>query len=125
MNRFVVSIVLLAVMAAGCFYSVYLTVQRTDELSGLVDKVEQLHSDGDNEAALSYAQQLKSSWERIVHYSILVNDLGHATEITSCIAEINSFAESGDDEVYAACDRAQAQLELFRQMQIPTLWKII
>ena len=28
-------------------------------------------------------------------------------------------------EVYAACDRAQAQLELFREMQTPTLWKIL
>lgn len=112
-------------MAAGCFYSVYLTTQRTDELSGLIDQVEQAHSDGDDKSALEYAEQLHSSWDSILHYSILVNDLGHAMEITSCIAEIASFAEEGDDELYAACDRAQAQLELFREMQTPTLWKIL
>ncbi len=125
MNRLILSIVLLAAMAAGCFYSVYLTTQRTDELSGLIDQVEQAHSDGDDKSALEYAEQLHSSWDSILHYSILVNDLGHAMEITSCIAEIASFAEEGDDELYAACDRAQAQLELFREMQTPTLWKIL
>lgn len=125
MNRFIVSIVLLASMAAGCFYSVWLTAQRTDELSGLIDQVERSHTDGDDEQALEYARELKNAWDGILHYSILVNDLGHAMEITSCIAEITSFAEEGDDELYAACDRAQAQLELFRQMQTPTLWKIL
>lgn len=125
MNRFIVSIVLLASMAAGCFYSVWLTTQHTDDLSGLIDQVEQFHTDGDDEKALEYARELKSSWDQILHYSILINDLGHAMEITSCIAEITSFAEEGDDELYAACDRAQAQLELFRQMQTPTLWKIL
>lgn len=125
MNRLILSIVLLAAMASGCFYSVYLTTQRTDELSGLIDQVEQAHSDGDDKSALEYAEQLHSSWDSILHYSILVNDLGHAMEITSCIAEIASFAEEGDDELYAACDRAQAQLELFREMQTPTLWKIL
>ncbi len=125
MNRFIVSIVLLAVMAAGCFYSVYATTQRTDRLSSLVDKVEEYHTNGDNENALKYARELQQSWDRILHYSILVNDLGHAMEITSCIAEITSFAEEGDDELYAACDRTQAQLELFREMQTPTLWKIL
>ena len=125
MNRFIVSVVLLTSMAAGCFYSVWLTAQHTDRLSGLIDMVEQYHTDSDDENALKYAQELKSSWDQILHYSILINDLGHAMEITSCIAEITSFAEEGDDELYAACDRAQAQLELFREMQTPTLWKIL
>ena len=125
MNRFIVSVVLLTSMAAGCFYSVWLTAQHTDRLSGLIDMVEQYHTDSDDENALKYAQELKSSWDQILHYSILINDLGHAMEITSCIAEITSFAEEGEDELYAACDRAQAQLELFRQMQTPTLWKIL
>ena len=125
MNRLIVSIVLLAVMAAGCFDSVDTTINHTNELSGYIDQVEQAHTDGDTEKASEYAKKLSEAWDSILHYSILVNDLGHATEITSCIAEISSFAKSGDDEVYAACDRAQAQLELFREMQTPTLWKIL
>ena len=100
-------------------------VDKTNELSGYIDQVEQAHSEGDSEAAVKYANQLHDAWDSVLHYSILVNDLGHAMEITSCIAEISSFAEEGDDELYAACDRAQAQLELFREMQTPTLWKIL
>lgn len=125
MNRLIVSIILLAVMAAGCFGSVFITVNKTNELSDLVDKVEKSHSDGNDESAQRYAEQLHDAWDSVLHYSILVNDLGHAMEITSCIAEISSFAEEGDDELYAACDRAQAQLELFREMQTPTIWKIL
>lgn len=112
-------------MAAGCFGSVFITVNKTNELSDLVDKVEKSHSDGNDESAQRYAEQLHDAWDSVLHYSILVNDLGHAMEITSCIAEISSFAEEGDDELYAACDRAQAQLELFREMQTPTIWKIL
>ena len=119
MNRLVVSILLLALMSAGCFWSVFITIDKTNELSGYIDQVEQAHSEGDSEAAVKYANQLHDAWDSVLHYSILVNDLGHAMEITSCIAE------KGDDELYAACDRAQAQLELFREMQTPTLWKIL
>ena len=61
MNRLILSIVLLAAMAAGCFYSVYLTTQRTDELSGLIDQVEQAHSGGDDKSALEYAELSSST----------------------------------------------------------------
>lgn len=125
MNRLIVSIVLLAAMTAGCIYSVCATISVSNEMSQLVDMIEQSHTDGDDEQALRYAEQLQSEWDRVLHYSLLVNDLGHAMEITSCIAEIGSFAEEGDDELYASCDRVQAQLELFREMQTPTLWKIL
>ncbi len=125
MNRLIISVVILAAMAAGCFYSVYATKDLTQELSECIDRVEQAHSDGDNERSVKYAEELRQQWDEILHYSILINDLGHAMEITSCIAEISSFAEDGNDEIYAACDRAQAQLELFQEMQTPTIWKIL
>lgn len=125
MNRLIVSIILLALMATGCFYSVYATKNFTEDLSECVDRIEQAHTEGNSQQALMYAEELRQNWDQILHYSILINDLGHAMEITSCIAEIASFAEEGNDEIYAACDRTQAQLELFREMQTPTLWKII
>lgn len=125
MNRIITSIIILAAMAAGCFYSVYLTGDFTRSMSDCIDKIEQAFTDDDDSQAVKYADELRDRWDRILHYSILINDLGHAMEITSCIAEISSFAEAGDDEIYAACDRAQAQLELFREMQTPTLWKIL
>ena len=60
-----------------------------------------------------------------MHYSVLINDLGHAVEITSSVAEIASFAEEQDDEIYAACDRAQALIKMLRDIQKPTLWNIL
>lgn len=82
MNRLVVSILLLALMSAGCFWSVFITIDKTNELSGYIDQVEQAHSEGDSEAAVKYANQLHDAWDSVLHYSILVNDLGHAMEIT-------------------------------------------
>ena len=125
MNRLIVSVIILAALAAGCFYSVYVTSDFTHSMSDCIDNIEQSFTDGDDEQAVKYAEELHDQWDKILHYSILINDLGHAMEITSCIAEISSFAEAGDEELYAACDRAQAQLELFREMQTPTLWKIL
>ena len=52
MNRLVVSILLLAVMSAGGFWSVFITIDKTNELSGYIDQVEQAHSEGDSEAPI-------------------------------------------------------------------------
>ena len=57
--------------------------------------------------------------------AVLVNDLGHALDITSSVAEILSFAQAENEELYASCDRAEVQVEMFKNMQKPTLWKIL
>ena len=56
---------------------------------------------------------------------MLINDLGHSLEITSAIAQVYSFAQEGNEELYSACDCAQALIELFRDKQTPTFWKIL
>ena len=94
-------------------------------MSKQVNIVEQAFSEGDTQRCISAARELSRIWDDMMHYSILINDPGHAVEITSSIAEIQSFAEDENDEIYASCDRAQAQIEMFRSMQLPTFWKII
>lgn len=125
MGRLIISICLLAVMSAGCFWSVFEVNRRTDELSDMVSQTEQAFVDGNKEKCISAAEKLRKQWDRFVEVGILVNDLGHAVEITSSIAEINSFAQEQNEELYAACDRAQAQIKLFKDMQTPTIWKIL
>lgn len=125
MGRLIISICLLAVMSAGCFWSVFEVNRRTDELSDMVSQTEQAFVDGNKEKCISAAEKLRKQWDRFVDVGILVNDLGHAVEITSSIAEINSFAQEQNEELYAACDRAQAQIKLFKDMQTPTIWKIL
>ena len=71
------------------------------------------------------AEELKQMWYDFMDFSILVNDLGHAVEITSSVAEIESFARDNNNEIYAACDRAQAQIKMLRDTQNPTFWKIL
>lgn len=125
MNRLGVSIGILSVMAAGCAVSVFATNHITDRMSQKVELVERAFVQGDKESCVAAAKELSSIWGDMVRYSILINDLGHAVEITSSIAEIQSFAEDQNEELYAACDRAQAQIDMFREMQQPTFWKII
>ena len=125
MNRLGVSIGILSVMAAGCTASVLATSHITGQMSEQVNIVEQAFSEGDTQRCISAARELSRIWDDMMHYSILINDPGHAVEITSSIAEIQSFAEDENDEIYASCDRAQAQIEMFRSMQLPTFWKII
>lgn len=125
MSRLITSICLLAVMAAGCFWAVYVVDKRTDELSEVVSKTEKAYVDGNKEECVAAADELQKMWNDFVEKGILVNDLGHAVEITSSIAEISSFAQEQNEELYAACDRAQAQIKLFKDMQTPTLWKIL
>ena len=125
MNRLAVSISILAFMSVGCTVSVVAADSTASRMSQLVEQTEKAYTDGDKDACVSAARQLSDTWSSVLKYNILINDLGHALEITSSIAEIESFAQEQNEELYAACDRAQAQIKLFRDMQIPTFWKII
>ena len=125
MKRLAISVALLAVMTAGCFYSVYAVDKKTDALSEKISEVEGAFASGDTQGCTAAAEELREMWNDFVGYGILVNDLGHAVEITSSVAEISSFARESNEELYAACDRAQAQIRLFRDMQTPTIWKVL
>lgn len=125
MGRLIVSIALLAVMSAGCVAAVWAVTHCTDDMSSLVSQVEDAFVAGDTEASVNAANELSDRWQSFMKYGVLVNDLGHAVEITSSISEIGSFAQESNEELYAACDRAQAQIGLFRAMQVPTFWKIL
>ena len=125
MKRFVTSVVILAVLTGCCVWGVYGVNSVSDELSGLISQTEDAFESGDSEKCIQSAKALEEKWNTFMGYSILINDLGHALEITSSIAEINSFAQEENEELYAACDRAQAQIDMFRSMQQPTFWKIL
>lgn len=125
MNRLGVSIIILALLSVLCFCSVTVVDSVTESMCAKVDEVEQAYANGDKEACTAAANALREEWQTFMHYSILINDLGHAVEITSSVAEISSFAEEQDDELYAACDRAQALIKMLRDIQKPTLWNIL
>ena len=125
MNRIIISIVILCIMSVGCFASVGVVDTFTDKLCDKIDEVEKAFEEHDKERSSKAAEELQNDWNGFLDTAILVNDLGHALEITSSIAEIYSFAQEQNEELYAACDRAQAQIKMFRDMQTPTLWKIL
>ena len=125
MKRIVISVILLCAVAFGCFYSVYAVNDFTGKILDKIHAVERAFEDGDTEKSSEIAKELSEDWNKFIDFAILVNDLGHALEITSSMAEIHSFAQEGNDELYAACDRAEAQIDMFRDMQKPTLWKIL
>ncbi len=125
MKRIVISIVILAAMACGCFLSVYAVNSFTDKMIDKIHEVERAFEDGDIETSSQKAKELSEDWNEFVDFSLFVNDPGHALEITSSVAEIHSFAQEGNDELYAACDRAEAQIDMFRGVQNPTFWKIL
>ncbi len=125
MNRIIISIVILIVMAVCCFRAVGIVDSFSDKMINKIDEVEQAFIAQDTERSAKAAGELQDEWNRFMDYAILVNDLGHALEITSAIAQVYSFAQEGNEELYAACDCAQALIEAFRDMQTPTLWKIL
>lgn len=125
MNRLITSIAILVVMSAGCIASVIWVNTFTERLNGYIQEVEQAFTDKDTEKSAKAAQNLQKEWDKFINCSIFVNDLGHAVEITSSIAEVYSFAQEANEELYASCDRVEAQIKLFKQMQTPTLWKIL
>lgn len=112
-------------MSVGCFASVGYVDSFTDKMCDKIDEVEQAFVEKDKERSSKAAEELQNEWNKFLDMAILVNDLGHSLEITSSIAEVYSFAQEQNEELYAACDRAQAQIKMFRDMQTPTLWKIL
>lgn len=125
MKRIITSIVILTLLAAMCVWSVFTVNARTDSLLDKIDAVEQAFEDEDREGCIQLADELREEWKNFMERSVLINDLGHALDITSSIAEIRSFAEAGNEELYAACDRAEVQIEIFKNLQLPTIWKIL
>lgn len=125
MNRLAVSISILTVMAAGCTVSVWATDKVTSDMTQQIELTELAYENGDKESCVQHAEQLYEIWDSVLDHRILINDLGHALEITATIAEIRSFAQAQNEELYATCDRAQALIKMFRDMEIPTLWQIL
>lgn len=125
MNRIIISIVILAVMSVGCFAGYGYVSSFSAKMISKIDEVEDAFEKGDMERTVSAAKELQDDWNRFLNYAVLVNDLGHAIEITSTVTQVYAFAQEGNEELYASCDCAQALIELFREMQTPTLWKIL
>lgn len=126
MKRIVISIVILSLIAGLCGWSVVEVIGKTESFAEKVRTVEKACEDGDNDTCVEVAEELQNEWLNFMNKSVLINDLGHALDITTSIAEIYSFALSDNqDEIFAACDRAETQLDIFKTMQLPTLWKIL
>lgn len=125
MGRIIVSIVILTLMTGMCGWSVVAVRQKMSSLGTKIEEVEKSFEDGDLEKCVKAARELEEEWKRFMAHAVLINDLGHALDITTSIAEINSFAQLGNEELYAACDRAEVQIEIFEDMQLPTIWKIL
>lgn len=126
MKRIILSIVILSLIAVLCCWSVIEVTCKTDGFIEKVNSVEAAYQNGDTDAAIEVAGKLQDDWEVFMNKSVLINDLGHAVEITTSIADIYSFALSeNEEEVYAACDRAEVQLGIFKTMQLPAFWKIL
>ena len=125
MKRIIISIVILALLTALCGWSVFVVDSKTDSLTDKIHEVEKAFENKESEKCVKIAKELQDEWEDFMDHAVLVNDLGHALDITSSIAEIYSFALADNEEVYAACDRAEVQIEIFRKMQLPTFWKIL
>lgn len=125
MKRIIISIVILALLTGLCGWSVAAVVHKTDSLTDKIHEVEKSYENGDLEKCVKVAEELQNEWEDFMNRAVLINDLGHALDITSSIAEIYSFALADNEEVYAACDRAEVQISIFKNMQLPTFWKIL
>lgn len=126
MKRIVLSIVILSLIAGLCCWSVVKVVHKTDGFTEKVHIIEKAYEEDDTDTGVKVAEELQNEWQDFMNKSVLINDLGHALDITTSIAEIYSYALSdNEEEVYAACDRAKGQLNIFKTMQLPTLWKIL
>lgn len=125
MKRIVLSIVILTVLAGLCCWSVVAVNYRSDGFTEKIHEVEKAFEKNDTKKCVKAARELQDDWEGFMDHSILINDLGHALDITTSIAEIYSFAQSGNEELYAACDKAEVQIRIFKNMQLPTIWKVL
>lgn len=125
MKRIIISIVILALMSGMCVWSVVVIENKTKSLTDKIQEIEKAYVDNDSEKCIKTAKALQEEWETFMDRSVLINDLGHALNITSSITEIYSYAQENNDELYASCDKAEVQINIFKNMQLPTFWKIL
>lgn len=125
MKRIITSIIILALLSGLCCWSVISVSRKTGSLTDKIHEVEKAFENDESEKCVKIAEELQDEWEDFMDRAVLVNDLGHALDITSSIAEIYSFAQADNEELYAACDRAEVQIEIFKNLQLPTFWKVL
>lgn len=125
MKRIVISIVILTCLAVLCVWSVVAVQNKTHSLIDKIHEVEKAFQSSDTDKCIAVAKELQDEWMKFMKRAVLVNDLGHALDITSSIAEIYSFAQEENEEIYASCDRAEVQIEIFEIMQTPTFWNVL
>lgn len=112
-------------MVAGCIGSLVWTNSFTEKIIEMTNEVEQAFTDNDTETAIRVAKELRDEWDKFLNFSIFANDLGHTIELTSAISDVYAYAQENNEELYASCDRVEAQIKLFKDMQTPTIWKIL
>lgn len=125
MKRIVLSIIILVLLTALCCWSVFAVNSKTDSLTDKIHRVEKTFENNESEKCVKLAEELQEEWEDFMKRAVLINDLGHALNITTSIAEICSFAQSNNEELYAACDCAEAHIRIFKNLQLPTFWQIL
>lgn len=125
MKRFVLCIFILAGLAGLCVWSILKVESTTEDLTEKIHEVEKAFENKDSERCVQIARELYDDWEDFLDFSILINDVGQAMEISSSISEIYSLAKSGNEDLYTVCERTKVQIEVFRKVQFPAPWKVM
>lgn len=112
-------------MLALCIFALLALKSEVYELIDKVDKIAESYNNDDKETAAKLAEELDSHWSEFTHSSILINDLGHAVEISASLSGIAAYAELEDDELISKCVTAKNLLELFYTTQVPTIFNIL
>ncbi len=126
MKRVILAFALLAVVAAGCVFSIVTETKTTDRLVGMTEEIERAFDDEDFSRALELTEEFTQEFtKRTRHFAFFMRH-SDITKIEENVIMLPILLEAGDHEHFPAeLARCRNQIEKLGDLELPTFDNIL
>ncbi|MCL2086918.1 MAG: DUF4363 family protein [Oscillospiraceae bacterium] len=114
MNRFIISIVLLATLLVVSIVANRYVDKHTQEMVERMEAIRLLVEDENYDEALKATDEFNTEWQRISGNSFFIIDNGNIIEITTVIARTSSLIRQKNKDAVTECDSVISLLRLYK-----------
>lgn len=119
MNRTVICVIIILVIAAASGVSLFVIDRSTHKFIALVDAAADARIQGSPEDVERALDELEEYWESHSRLMLMLVNSGHLGDISYNLAKLRELYRSGADDFTAECMGIRAQAELILRRQLP------
>ena len=118
MKRIIISAIIFLLCTAGALTEVYCVSGSVDSYLTQINSIDGYMDNGDFETAAAQCSSLEKRWSKTLRVidAVLIHD--YADQITISLAQMKSYAASGNRDLYRSCsETAKKSLESVRDSE--------